>query len=85
MARLALRSGGSAWGPQRVALGLSIRELSRLTGISRGMLSLMEHGRMVPTGEEYSRVMAALENAERRGSVADRGGEPEASAVLSGG
>ncbi len=40
---------------------------------------------MVPTGAEYSRVMAALEDVEQRGrEAALASDEPEASAVLSG-
>lgn len=56
-----LRTGGSLWGPERVAAGLSLRDLESATRISRGFLSRMENGRMIPTSAEYQRIMAALE------------------------
>lgn len=56
-----LRSGGHMWGPQRVALGISIRRLAELSGVNRGTLSLVEQGRLVPTGADYQKVMAALD------------------------
>jgi transcriptional regulator with XRE-family HTH domain len=59
-----LRTKGFAWGPQRVALGISITELSRRVGINKGTLSHIESGRMVPTGAEWARVMAVLRDAE---------------------
>lgn len=68
--RLPLRTQGRMWGPERVALGLSIRELSRLSGINRGILSMVESGRIVPSGDEYQAVMAALRKVR----------EPEAAA-----
>ena len=54
------RTAGNAWGPQRVALGLSLRKLEDLSGISRATLSLAESGRLIPTGAEYQAVMKAL-------------------------
>ena len=63
-----LRSGGSAWGPQRVRLGVSITDLARLTHINVGDLSKMEHGRMIPRADEYERVMAVLRDAEAVGA-----------------
>lgn len=57
-------TGGHAWGDDRVRLGISLRQLSELTGIPRGYLSMAERGRLVPTGEEYRRVMAALAEKE---------------------
>lgn len=59
-----LATKGFAWGPQRVALGISLNELSRRVGINKGTLSLIENGRMVPTGAEFQRVMAVLRDAE---------------------
>lgn len=55
-----LITGGHAWGADRVQLGVSIRRLSDLTGIQRSYISLAERGRLVPTGEEYRKVMDAL-------------------------
>ena len=62
--RRPLQTGGSAWGPRRVALGLSLRQLAKMSGVARGMISLMERGRMVPTGEEYTKIMDALARIE---------------------
>ena len=56
-----VRTAGGAWGPQRVALGLSLRELARLSGVNHVTLALAEQGRLVPTGDEYQKVMAALQ------------------------
>ena len=55
-----LRSGGFAWGRERVSAGISLKELEERTGINAGFLSRMENGRMVPTAEEFDRVMAVL-------------------------
>lgn len=59
-ARLPLHSGGSLWGPERVAAGVSIKELALAARINTGFLSRMENGRMIPTSEEYRRVTEAL-------------------------
>lgn len=55
-----LQTGGRAWGPERVALGVSMRELERLSGVDKALLSLAENGRLVPSGEEYQAVTEAL-------------------------
>lgn len=55
-----LRTAGNAWGPQRVSLGLSLRQLEKLSGVNRAILSLAEAGRLIPTGEQYQAVMKAL-------------------------
>ncbi len=60
-----LRTGGRLWGARRVRLGVSIRALATESGISRGLLSLMENGRMTPTSEEYDRIIAALDRLEK--------------------
>jgi predicted transcriptional regulator len=59
-----LRTGGAAWGPQRVRLGLSLRELSRRSGVDKAILSMAENGRLIPTAAEWDAVMAALRAAE---------------------
>lgn len=41
-----------------------MRELERLSGINRWILSLAEQGRLIPTGEEYEAVTAALRQRE---------------------
>lgn len=55
-----LKTGGRAWGPERVTLGVSLRKLSELSGVDKAILSMAEHGRLVPSGDEYQRVMDAL-------------------------
>ena len=59
-----LRTGGKAWGPERVRLGISLQRLSELSGVPEPTLSLIEHGRVVPTGEEFAAVYAVLRDAE---------------------
>jgi len=59
-----LRTGGRAWGPERVRLGVSLRQLQALSGVDRAILSLAENGRLVPTGAEYQAVMSALRGLE---------------------
>jgi transcriptional regulator with XRE-family HTH domain len=65
-----IRTAGGAWGPQRVALGLSLRALAKLSGVNIVTLSLAEQGRLVPTGDEYQRVMRALDSYRKPESVA---------------
>lgn len=43
----------------RLAAGLTIRELERLTGINRGRLSIIERG-VTPTDAEAAAILAAL-------------------------
>ena len=54
------RTAGHAWGPERVRLGLSLRRLAELSGVERSVLSRVESGRMIPTGDEFDAVMVAL-------------------------
>lgn len=53
-------TGGRLWGNERVRLGIGLRELATASGVSKGNLSLMEHGRLIPTGDEYDAVIAAI-------------------------
>lgn len=62
--RLPLRTGGSLWGTRRIRAGVSIRQLAIESGVDRGLISLMESGRLIPTGEQYERVVNALERLE---------------------
>lgn len=55
------RSGGRLWGPRRTDAGISLNELHAATGIAKGTLSMMEHGRFIPTPEEQTKVEAELE------------------------
>lgn len=47
-----------------------MRELSRLTGINKMVLSFIERGRMIPTGEEFIAASDALERVRRSKEVA---------------
>lgn len=49
-------------------MGVSIRQLSTASGVSRGLLSLMEGGRMIPTAREWDAVTAALNDIEKNGT-----------------
>lgn len=53
-------TGGRLWGNERVRLGISLNELAARSGVPKSNLSMMEHGRLIPTSEEYDRVVAAL-------------------------
>ena len=64
-----LRTGGRAWGPERVALGVSIRRLSSMSGIDKAILSMAENGRLIPTGAEYQAVTAALRKVREEGAA----------------
>lgn len=48
------------WGNERVRLRVSLDTLSKASGVAKGSLSLMEHGRLIPTSDEYDAVVAAL-------------------------
>ena len=64
------RSGGSAWGPERVRLGISLRELSRRSGIDKAILSMAENGRLIPSAAEYESVTRVLRDAQQPGDNA---------------
>lgn len=53
-----------AWGPERIRLGLSLRELSKRSGIDKAILSMAENGRLIPTADEYQAVTRVLEDAK---------------------
>lgn len=63
-------TGGRLWGNQRVRAGMSLNELARASGVPKGSLSLMEHGRLIPTSAEYDAVIAALAAFSKEGSAA---------------
>ena len=53
--------------PQRRArkeAGLSLRQLEAATKINRGILSLYETGRMLPTQEQLEKIDRAIEEAK---------------------
>lgn len=58
-----LRAGSSEWGRRRLEAGLSIRDLEARTGIHRTTLSLLERGRLVPTPEESTKILAVYAEA----------------------
>jgi DNA-binding transcriptional regulator YiaG len=49
---------GLQWSDIRKALGLSIRDMAEATGINRGDLSKIEHGRACPTPKQAARILA---------------------------
>jgi transcriptional regulator with XRE-family HTH domain len=59
-----LRTGGHAWGQQRVRLNVSMNRLAELSGVSKSLLSLAEQGRYLPTGDEWEAVARALRDIE---------------------
>jgi transcriptional regulator with XRE-family HTH domain len=87
--RQGLKSTGFVWGRRRVELGLSVRDLARLSGVNAGDLSKFENGRMIPRAEEFDRVMLvlderALELAQARVQrAAGEGTPPPAPVALS--
>lgn len=53
------------WAAQRARLGIPLRKLAEKSGVAASYLSLMEQGRGIPTGEEYDRIVAALDRLEK--------------------
>lgn len=64
------KSGGRLWGAERIRLGVSLRALSETSKVPKGSLSLMEHGRLIPTSAEYDAVIAALAELGKPENVA---------------
>ena len=64
-----LRTPGFAWGHDRVRLGVSLRQLAKLSGVSKVYLSLAESGRLVPTADQYRAVTDALRKVEKDGAA----------------
>ena len=60
---LVLRQGNE-WSERRIAAGLSMRQLALASGVSRGLISLIERGRYTPTASEAQRLLAALPDRE---------------------
>ena len=63
------RSGVFLWGPERVASGITIRQLAKEANINRGFLSRMENGVMIPTGDEYTAIHSALKRLQASASI----------------
>lgn len=69
-----MREGSTVYAQRRVALGLSLRDVERRTGINRGFLSRVERGRMIPTQDEsalllnfYAEVQSKMSGAQSAG------------------
>jgi transcriptional regulator with XRE-family HTH domain len=58
------RTGGHLWGQRRVSAKISLDALAAEAGVNKGHLSMMEHGRMIPTSAEYDAIHAALVRLE---------------------
>lgn len=54
------KSVGESIRDLRTAKGLTIRELSKLSGISTAAISRWESGQRIPTVKSYNSLMAAL-------------------------
>jgi transcriptional regulator with XRE-family HTH domain len=52
-----------------VAFGITIRQLAKEANVNRGFLSRMENGVMIPTGEEYIEIHAALKRLRESASI----------------
>jgi len=63
-----LRTAGYLWGPRRIRLGMSLRQLAELSGVNRATLSLAEAGRLIPAGKDYDAVVQALDSVEGKAS-----------------
>lgn len=55
--RQPLREASTVYAQRRVALGMSLREVERRTGLNRGFLSMVERGRMIPTADESATLL----------------------------
>jgi predicted transcriptional regulator len=62
--KIVLTTSGGAFGPLRVRLGLSLRDLQVRSGVAHGLLSMMESGRMFPTADEWEKIHHALADSE---------------------
>jgi transcriptional regulator with XRE-family HTH domain len=70
MAKQPNRTGGHLWGPRRVEAAVSIKQLAAASGIAQGTISMMEHGRFIPTADEQATIEAALEQLIAAGQAA---------------
>jgi predicted transcriptional regulator len=52
------------WAPRRARSGIGITALAERSGVNKGLLSLMERGRLMPTASQYEAVIAALDELE---------------------
>jgi transcriptional regulator with XRE-family HTH domain len=59
--RKPLQMGRSPWSLHRVAAGVSMRQVATTSGLNRGLLSLLEQGRYVPSPQEAEAILRAIE------------------------
>ena len=67
--RTPLSTGGSLWGPRRVAAGISLDQLAAESGVAKPYLSMFENGRAIPRGDEYERIVDALDRMAAKGAA----------------
>lgn len=56
----ALTGADTEWSRMRVAKGLTIRQLSGLSGVPRSVVGLIDQGRMVPSPSEAAALLRVL-------------------------
>lgn len=54
------------WGRRRVEADLSLRDLGELTGINRGLLSMLDRGQFIPSPAQSQRLLDAYANGKAR-------------------
>jgi predicted transcriptional regulator len=64
--RQALRAANSDWARRRVALGLSQRYVQEQSGISRGLISMIESGRLIPKPHEAAALLRVYAEYESK-------------------
>jgi len=57
-----------AWRTRRETSGLTLSEAARRAGLNKGVLSMIETGRMVPTPAEAEAILAVLALYEKEGA-----------------
>ena len=57
---IAIHVAVNPWAEARRAAGLSLRELEQRSGVNRGLLSLLERGRLIPTPDQAAVILRAL-------------------------
>ena len=54
------------WRARREATGLGLNEVARRAKVNQSYLSMIEHGRMVPTAAEAEAILRVLTEAEQK-------------------
>lgn len=68
-ARNPLRGNDSHWSQLRLARGLSLDQLSRLSGVPRSVVGLICQGRLNPRPDEAAALLGILEPGEKVAST----------------